>query len=277
MITRPLAWLFVIICSVLVPLGVVSSWAATMLDDTDTYVDTVEPLATDAAVTTTMASELSDAALRAIGAPGNNRPQVQQQVRAAAAAAIASPEFPTVWREANRVVHREAVKLLSGDTLPAGETIEIDLSPLASQLTQQLANRGLRVDLSGADLTAQLAAPEELEEARTGWRATQAAGYWLPIGAVVLIVFTLVIAPGRLATVGHLAAGIALTLVMTRAALSVATSVVHDNMNDAGAAIWDAITDSLGDTLVIGIIVALVVLAVRIAIGLGRRVRPDAA
>jgi len=266
-------WLLVVLCSVLVPLGVVSAWSATMLDDTDAYVDAVEPLATDADVTTTMASGLTEAALRALGSPANGRPAVQTQVRAAAARAVTGPEFPTVWVEANRVVHREGVKLLSGETLPSGQVIEVDLAPLAAQVTRELARHGVRIDLSTADLTVQLAAPAELEKARTAWQVVQAAGYWLPIVAGVLLLVTLVTARDKVATLGHLAVGIALTLALSRLGLSVGTSLVHDELNDAGGAVWDAVMKGLGETLVVGIVVALVALAVRVAIGLGRGVR----
>lgn len=273
MIPRPVTWLLVVLCSVLVPLGVVSAWSATMLDDTDAYVDAVEPLATDADVTTTMASGLTEAALRALGSPANGRPAVQTQVRAAAARAVTGPEFPTVWVEANRVVHREGVKLLSGETLPSGQAIEVDLAPLAAQVTRELAGHGVRIDLSTADLTVQLAAPAELEQARAAWQVVQAAGYWLPIVAGVLLLVTLVTARDKVATLGHLAVGIALTLALTRLGLSVGTSLVHDEVNDAGGAVWDAVMKGLGETLVVGIVVALVALAVRVAIGLGRGVR----
>lgn len=272
-----MTWLFVVLCSVLVPLGVVSAWTATILDDTDTYVETVEPLATDSDVTTVVAEELSAAALRAIGAPANTRPEVQTHVRAAAAAAITSRQFPKVWATANRVVHREAVKLLSGETLPPGATVQINLAPMATQVSQELADRGVRVNLSNTDLSVELAATDELEKARTGWRIVQAAGYWVPIAAGLLLVITLLTARQRLATLGHLAVGVALMLLVTRAGLAVAGNVVHEEVNDPGGVIWETVTKSLGETLVIGIVISAVILAIRIAIGMGRGVaRRDA-
>lgn len=270
MIPRPVTWLLVVLSALLVPLGIVSAWTATILDDTDAYVEAVEPLAQDAEVTTVLADELSTAALRAIGAPANGRPQVQTHVRAAAAAAVTSQQFPQVWSTANRVVHREAVKLLSGETLPSGATIEIDLRTLADEVMQELSTRGVRVDLSGTDLTVQLAASEELEQARTWWQVVQTAGYWLPLAAGVLIVITLATARRRLATLGHLAAGVALTLLLTRLALAIAGQVVNERVNEPGGAIWETVTQSLADSLLLGAVIAAVVLAVRVAIGLGR-------
>ncbi len=273
MIPRLVTWLLVLVCALLVPLGIVSAWAATMLDDTDAYVETVEPIATDNAVTTTMAAGLSRAALQAVGAPLNTRAEIQAQVRQAAARAVTGPEFPAVWREANRVLHREVVKLLSGDTLPPGQTVQIDLAPLAAQLTGELAKQGVTVDLSTADLTVQMVAPKELEQARTAWQLLETAGYWLPIVAFVLIVITLATARRRLATVGQLAGAVAVTLGISLIALSVAGSLVRDEVNDAGGAIWDALVAGLRSTLIIGLVAALVALAVRIAVGLGMRPR----
>lgn len=267
-----MTWLLVALCSLLVPLGVVSAWTATILDDTDAYVEAVEPLATDSDVTTVVAEELTAAALRAIGSPANTRPVVQTHVRAAAAAALTSREFPKVWTTANRVAHREAVKLLSGETLPPGANVEIDLAPLASQVSQQLADRGVRVNLSGTDLTVELAATKELEKARTGWRIVQAAGYWVPIAAGLLLVITLLTARQRLATLGHVAVGVALTLLVTRAGLAVAGDVLRDETNEPGGVIWETVTQSLAETLLIGIVIAAVALAIRIAIGMGRGV-----
>lgn len=271
-IPRPLTWLLVVVCAVLVPLGVVSAWTATMLSDTDKYVETVGPLADDPEVTAALAEELNSQALHAIGPPANQRGKVQSQVRVATARAVLGPEFPTVWREANRVVHEQLVDLLSNKTLPTGEVVEIDLSPLAEQISAELEERNLRADLSGADLTVEVTAPEELEQARTAWQVVQAAGYWLPIVAGVLLVVTMVTARRKLATLGHLAIAVGLTLVLTRIGLWAATSVAHDKLNDTVEPLWDTVTGSLADTLVVAIVVAVVALAVRIAIGLGRGV-----
>ncbi len=274
-IPRPLTWLLVLFATLLLPLAVLSAWTAAIVEDTDTYVDTVGPLADDPVVTEAVAARLTAASLAALGAPFNENTGVQVAVRRGVARVVGGPEFPPAWTTANRVLHQELVKILSSEYLPAGETVRIDLAPLADEVMTSLQSEGLpaRVNLSGRDLTIEIAPTDELEQARWAWAVTTTLGYWLPIiwGALVLLI--LVSARRKLAAVGEVAIGALVGLGLLWGALLVGRGIVLESSPEIADTLWDTVFSSLVSTIQIGLVAAVVVLVLRIAIGLGRRPR----
>ena len=135
-----LAAVLLVIGVVLVPVGVAATWLRTTVTDTDTWVATVTPLATDPAVTAFVEDRatarvmvaISDqhlveraldaletrglpaGAARALGllaAPLAD--QVEQVVRRIVTAVVQSDQFATAWVAANRIAHAQLVAVLS--------------------------------------------------------------------------------------------------------------------------------------------------------------------
>src|SRR5688500_4108747 len=102
--SRPpiLGGLLALLACLLLPLAVLSTWTATVVGDTDSYVDTVAPLAEDRDVQEAAAERMVDLVDRQISL-GPARPTVKQ----ATLTVVEGPAFPPVWRAANRAAHRD--------------------------------------------------------------------------------------------------------------------------------------------------------------------------
>ena len=116
---------------VLVPVTVATTWLRSDVVATTGYVDTVAPLASDAAVVRAVEDRLVTATMRRLTAsprwddlPGAVRAQARGLVSAAVVRVVEDPAFADAWVAANRVTHRELVGVLSGDsgTVSAGPT-----------------------------------------------------------------------------------------------------------------------------------------------------------
>src|SRR5215211_7089459 len=127
---RALVAIFVIVSVVLVPLAGLSVWVRNLVLDTDKYVDTVAPLATNKAITDVVADRATDRLFAAVDVEAEakdalpERAQflagpissgVQTFVRDAAERALATEQFATVWRNANRRSHACVVKALTDE------------------------------------------------------------------------------------------------------------------------------------------------------------------
>ncbi len=62
----PISFLVALLACLLLPLALVSSWTATTVSDTDAYVETVTPLASDPVVLKVVRRELNTVAIRAM-------------------------------------------------------------------------------------------------------------------------------------------------------------------------------------------------------------------
>lgn len=278
MIPRPATWLLALVTCLVLPVAVAATWFNAVAKETDRYVETVAPLADDPAVTTAAATRLTAATLLAIGSPAADRPVVRTAVRRAVAGVIASKQFPTAWERANEVAHRQVVRLMDGDRIVAGDRMRIDLAPLADEVSAALTREGLnRIDLSGRDLTIEIAGTEELQQAQSAWRLLGVAGVWLPIVWLLLAAITLVTARRRLAALGGLAIGSLLSLAVLWAGIAVARELVVKHGDELAITVWDVVIEGLHQTILICGAVALVALVLRVAIGAGMSRRPRGA
>jgi hypothetical protein len=133
------AALLIVLGSVLAPLAGVAVWARNQVTDTDRYVATREPLASDPAVQNAIADQitaqvftyldvkgLTGQALEALTQRGNLPPQVAGQLQALSTPIangvqsftrtqlgriVQSPAFADAWAQANRLAHQELVDL----------------------------------------------------------------------------------------------------------------------------------------------------------------------
>lgn len=256
-----LAGLAGLVACLLLPLGVVSTWLAEVVSDTPTYVDTVSPLAEDEAVQDAVGDRLeTELRERLPGGVGASlaRPAVDRVVE--------GPEFPPLWRAANRAAHRQLVAILEQDS--RGD-VTLRLDPLAEAVVDGLAGSTLpagAVDVPPVGVT--IAESQELQRARTGYRLLEAAGFWLPLLWLGAVAVTLLVARRRLATAARLAlvsaaALLAGWLVIGLVRAGVVGSVPADDRALAEA-VWDGVTASLSAGLL-----GLAGLSLVAALGLG--------
>jgi hypothetical protein len=192
--------------SVLSVATIVGVWTRTLLLDTDRYVETVTPLASDADIRETATHRVVDALMESVDvealaadalpdAAASFAPAIAAGTRAvvddATRAFFASSAFGELWDDANRVAHQQVVRLLTGE----GEVVRvddglvvIDLAAIADQIRVRLVDGGLTLldDVPISEVRAQLEVMEadELVAVQDGVDVIQTLAWWLPIGVV---------------------------------------------------------------------------------------------
>jgi hypothetical protein len=272
--------LCLLLAAVLAPLAVVATWAHDAMSDTDRYVETVAPLADNAAVQDAVIARISDAitsrldikavtqeavdALAARGLPPRAADSlsallpaldngvdgfIDKQVRTL----VQSDEFATAWETANREAHTQMVAVLTGKTGDAvevkGNSVRLNLAVLINAVKARLADRGFdlvnRLPTISAEFT--LFQSADLAKAQTGFRLLSAAARTLPILALILLGIGVAVSrrPRRTLMVGALA--VAASMLVLGLALNVFRAIYLDAVPTdqlpapAAAAIFDQI------------------------------------
>ncbi|MEU1366812.1 hypothetical protein ABZ454_11815 [Streptomyces sp. NPDC005803] len=231
-----LAALLILVAAVLTPLSVLSSWASEVAGDTDRYVEMMEPLASDPDVQAAVTKRVTDAVMAHLGtealladvAPAD-RPVVDKAltklggplttgvrtfVHGTVERFVTSEGFERVWSGLNRSAHSSVVKALTGEGGGAvelnGDTVTLDLAPVIDRVKQRLVERGLtvagKIPEIHTDFT--LLTSDSVGKAKSGFRALELLGFWLPV-------FTLLVA----------AAGVLLAVRRRRALVTAALAV----------------------------------------------------
>lgn len=175
--TRALRWL---VCSLLIVAGALSTAASvialyvhTQIENTDAYVGTVEPLASDPAVQAAVADRLTEELTRrldvdslvaeTLGTVGGAAPRVASQVaglapvltqqfatsaREVSLALVSSDHFAALWSTVNRQAHAQLSAAVTGRAtdgiVRADNTgaVSVSLEPVVEELWTRLNDRG---------------------------------------------------------------------------------------------------------------------------------------
>ena len=238
---RVIAALLIIVASLLAPFAVGALWAERTITETDTFVETLAPLADDPAVQQTVATEVSTALIDGIDAQARvsealsrvNGPLAGVRPDSAIAEAIASgingaiqsgvtsytqsDRFGDAWTAIATLLQEQFVRLLERDTADAAVTLEdgqivLDTKVAVEKVQAQLVERGVpfadRLEVPGREVV--LADSPNLQTAAT------ALGIFLPVAnwlwLVVLLMFVIGIMLWRPRARGVLWTGIGLTI-----------------------------------------------------------------
>ncbi|WP_223775780.1 hypothetical protein [Streptomyces sp. 135] len=242
------AVLLVLAC-LLVPLGALSTWAKYEIGDRDSYVATMAPLASDDAVRTAVADEVTGAVMKEIDV-GPLQGAVEAFVGDAVRSFTETAAYRTAWDAANRAAY-DAVRRAWGDDSDGAVTI--DLAPITEQIKRQLADDGVpfasKIPVKHTEVTV-MRSSDDLGWLRRVFGVLRSAGLWLPVAAVVLAVAGVLLAASRRRAVvatglgGGLAAGVLLV------GVAVGRGVMLDDLpaevsRGAAGAVYDALTASL--------------------------------
>ena len=251
------ATLMIVVACVLAPLSVVAIWTRNQVTNTDRYVATITPLASDPAVqqaitdqitaqvftyidiqalTTQVVDALSArvegrglppqaaAALQGLAGPVANG--VQGFVRTQVERIVQSQAFEDAWIQANRVAHEALVKALTGEGGGAvtveGDTVSLNLAPFIQTVKQQLVAQGftLAERIPQVDKSFVLFQSEDITRVQRGFSLLNTLGVWLPVIALILIGIGVYVAKDhRRALIG---AGVGVAIGMLLLALSLA-------------------------------------------------------
>lgn len=277
---RTLRWtgavVLLVISSLLVVAAVTARFAKSELLDTDRYVATVAPLASDPdvqqAVTTRVTAAVMNAAdipalakqlAEASGIRGAEQAAtlaapaianwLQGQVNKIVGELVASPQFATLWTEVNRTAHTQLDQLLTGEGGPAVSTqnadIVIDLGVVVNAAKNVLIERGwgFLSKVPNVSLPYTVAQIEDLPKIQRAVSLLDKAGTWLPVLALAVLGLAVWCAPnhrrglliGLLITTALLLAVLgAYTLFRDRYADRVAARGMDV---DAALSIWDQV------------------------------------
>ncbi|GAA2392253.1 hypothetical protein [Streptomyces coeruleofuscus] len=296
----------------LAPLAVVAAWVQDTVSDTDRYVETVAPLASEPPVQEVVINRLTDRvvenvdvkavtdsltrALQDAGAPprvvegaesleGPLRNAVRTVVDRTVTRVITSDVFQQVWEGANRRSHAAVVNMLTGDRQGAlraeGDTVRLDVGAVVDQVRERLVDAGFdkAAAIPDTDRTITLFQAEELGKAQDTMRLLDILGTWLPVLTVVLAALAVWTNPAHRVMLVITATGVGVMMVVLLVALAVVRRVYLDSVpptalpTDAAAAIYDTFVRFLRDSTRTLLVVSVITALVAYLYGPGRPAR----
>jgi hypothetical protein len=282
-------YVLIALAALLAPLSVVAVWARSQVSDTERYVQTVAPLASDpavqAAVTTNLTNVifqyldvqgLTQQAIDALSSSGRLPPAVTARLdslvgpitngvrsftESQVSNVVQSQAFADAWTTANRTAHVSLVNALTGDNSGPvqvkGDTVSIQLATVINTVKQQLVNRGFslasRVPPVNAEFT--LFQSADIPKIQRGYKLLNTLGYWLPFIVLGLGAIGIYVVPHHRRAA--IVAGLALTAAMLLVAilLALARHRYLDSVPpaqlppDAAAVLFDTVVRFLRENL----------------------------
>ena len=265
---------------ILAPLSVVAVWTKNLVTDTDRYVATVAPLASDPAIQSAVADKVTaeifarldvvgvtnqavDALaerglpplvatqLHALSQPLANG--VQSFVRDEVGKVVASDTFADAWLTANRAAHSALVAALTGQTgegvTIANDTVSINLGPLIQEVKQRLIDRGFELASRIPDVNPSfvLVQSDYIAQARAAFNLLNAIGNWLPVVALVFLALGVYVAKGHRRALMGAGLGLAGSMLVLGLALAFFRMIYLNALplgvltRDAAAAFYDTL------------------------------------
>jgi len=208
-----LAVVLITLGAILAPVAVLAHWAQRELTETDRYLATIGPLASDPVIQSALVGRTTDAIMEQIDVPtvvgtvsgaledqgldrvatalglleGSITGGVENFVRSTTSKVVESDQFETVWLEANRTAHEQLVAVMQGDEsnilqLSQDGALSIQLSGVIEQVKTQLVDAGFgiadRIPEVNASFT--IVQNTELVRLQNAYNAVVMLGTWLP-------------------------------------------------------------------------------------------------
>ncbi|BCL18398.1 hypothetical protein ACPCBX_06930 [Streptomyces tuirus] len=306
------ACLLLVLTLLLAPLAVVAAWVQDTVSDTDRYVETVAPLASEPPVQEVMINRLTDRVVNNVdvgavtdalvrtlqdsGAPprvvdgaasleGPLRDAVRTVVDRTVTGVITSDAFQQVWEGANRRSHAAVVNMLTGDREGAltseDGAVQLDVGEIVDQVRQRLVDAGFdkAAAIPDADRTITLFETEQLDKAQDAMRLLDVLGAWLPVLTVVLAALAVWTAPAHRVMLMITATGVGVMMVVLLVALAVLRRAYLNSVppaalpGDAAAAVYDTFVRFLRDSALTLLVVSVITALVGYLYGPGRLAR----
>jgi hypothetical protein len=292
-----LAALLIVVACVLAPLSVVAVWTKNQVTNTDRYVRTVAPLASEPAIQSALADRitakifanvdvkgLTDQAVDALakqGLPPNVVAQlrslevpvangVQSFTRTQIGKITSSAAFANAWVQANRLAHDALVKALTGKGGGAvtiqNDTVTLDLGPLIHEVKQQLtaSGFGLAAKIPETNATFVLFQSTAIAKAQSGFNLLNTLGIWLPIIVLALIALGVYIAKSHRRALVGASLGVAAGMIVLALGLAIFRSAYLNALpagvsHDAAAVTYDTLVKYMRLGLRAVLVLALVI------------------
>lgn len=291
----------IVIAALLAPLSVVAAWARDEVADTDRYVQTVAPLATDPAIQRAMVDRITTEIFNRIDVQGITQdavsalssqglpPRVSQGLNALSGPLasgvrsfvqdqvtklVQSDVFAQAWVAANRVAHTQLVAVLTGEgtdkVTVQGDTVSVNLAAVINAVKQALVQRGftLAAQIPEVNASFTIFQSADLVKAQSAFRLLNNLALWLPVIGLLLLALAIYLARNRRRALVGAAFAVAASMLLLGAALNIFRAVYLNAIDpsvlpsDAAAAIYDQLVGFIRLNL-------RAVLVVSLAIGIG--------
>lgn len=302
--------LLIVVACLLAPLSVVSVWARGEVTDTDRYVQTVAPLASDPAIQQAITTRITDevfkyidvpaltseavatisanrdltpqqsAALQALTGPINQG--IQSYTEDAIAKIVQSDQFAAAWVEANTLVHQRLNEALTGQRTDKALQVQdnqvvLDLGNLINQVKQLLISKGFTVaeKIPTTNTTIVLFDVPNASTVQTGYNLLNTIGFWLPLIAITLAVVGVFVSHTPRKALAWLGLGLILAMAVAAGLLGFGRTTYLNELPDtvntaAAAAFFDQFTSFLKQSLWAGAVAGLVLLLGGVLLGSGK-------
>ena len=257
---RILCGVLVVIVCVLAPVSLLAVWTRNTLLNTDQYVETVGPLASEPPIQNAIAnrvvqalnsrvdieSEVEDAlpARAAFIAPFVAR-GIDNFARDATLRVAESDRFQQLWDGANRRAHQQVVAVLTGEgggdrVATKDGKVVVRLGPIVETVQQQLQRLGIDIfdDAGGGSRVSRelvLFQSEELTKIQGAVSLLDDIAWYLPFVLLALFLVAVGISPNRRRTVLRTAIWIAVGMALVLVLFNVGRTFYLDAVTGAGA------------------------------------------
>jgi hypothetical protein len=285
-----------VLASLLIPIAVIAGWAINTVTNTDQYVSTMAPLATNPVIVQHLATRSTDLLFSSHVVqnevtsllPARAKPIVQPVVSQVkgyteqlALKVFESPRFSQLWNLLNRRSHTAVVNILTGkysnqtQALQKYGQVVLNLTPQLNQLIDQADSRGVTLfdplrsvlNKNQQGLTFTVVSRQQISQYSGVFNLVVKLRWWIPVVALVIGILAIVIAVQRRKTLLRVSAGVALFSLVLLGVLTYARTVflnkagTNVDPNVAGA-VWDTLLrflkTSLRWTVLAGVVVAFV-------------------
>jgi hypothetical protein len=258
--------LLVIAC-ILAPLGAASIWLKNQVTETSRYVRTVKPLASNSAIQTAVASNVTNALFSRVDVNARAREALPPKAKPFSGALanglhnytenatksfVASDAFEKIWVALNTRAHEQLVKILTGQghyVQTAHGEVAIDLSPVLARVKQRLDARGVtvfdRVPTSTVKSSFVLVNSKQLDNAQKAVRLLKAVAIALPLLVLALYAAAIASSRQRRRTLLQASLGFAFAMAVLGIGLTIGRSIYLSKVagpnlpHDAAAAFYD--------------------------------------
>lgn len=239
------AAVLLVVGALLVTVSVLARYARGEIIDTDRYVATVAPLASNPAVQDAVTTRASNAIIERIDVPqlikeladATGRPNapaianlisgpvndyVDNLVHNKVQEFVQSPRFETLWVNANTVAHKQLSGVLTGrgtDVVTVeGEQVSLEVGPIVNEVKDRLVQDGFSVasKIPEVSLQVPVMTVEDLPKYQSYVRLLDTLATWLPFIALALFALGIWLAPGhrRGALIGAVLVAILMVLML---------------------------------------------------------------
>ena len=276
---RRLSIALAVIGALLLPPSVMTVWLRNRVLDTDIYVETVEPLASDPAIQSAVANRIAQEVTKALDLQSEIQGLLPEQAAPLAVfiangaesliddlalSAVQSDQFMTLWQTANREGHDALVAILTGKegdvvdlsdgqvVLKLGGLVNTVLSGLDDATGLDLASK---VPSDSVDAEFVLFESQDLADAQSAVKLFDTLSWVLVILTLASLAGAVLLAPDKRLGFRRIGIGISISMLLTlvavalgrQAYLNALTGVVQSTA--AAEAAFDIITNFLRATL----------------------------